>query len=99
MHALERSARGSYEARILSKSRYEPRVRATPRKRVVYEPRALSSVVERGEAGLRAHPFAIESNGGANRETERARGTGLRHTMVDAEHWLAVLPLEVRSRT
>ena len=31
------------EARILSKSRYEPRLRATPRKRVVYEPRALSS--------------------------------------------------------
>ena len=36
--------RTSYElARILSKSRYEPRLRATPRKRVVYEPRALSS--------------------------------------------------------
>ena len=33
-----------YEARIVSKSRYEPRLRATPRKRVVYEPRALSSV-------------------------------------------------------
>ena len=30
--------------RILSKWRYEPRLRATPRKRVVYEPRALSSV-------------------------------------------------------
>ena len=37
----------TYEAtRILSKSRYEPRLRATPRKRVViYEPRALSSVI------------------------------------------------------
>ena len=45
----------SYEARILNKWRYEPRLRATPRKRVVYlrattgkrvvyEPRALSSV-------------------------------------------------------
>ena len=45
MRTLE-SARGSYyEARIVSKSRYEPRLRATPRKRVVYEPRALSSVV------------------------------------------------------
>ena len=33
-----------YEARILSKSRYEPRLRATPRKRVAHEPRALSSV-------------------------------------------------------
>ena len=34
----------TYEAtRILSKSRYEPRLRATPRKRIVYEPRALSS--------------------------------------------------------
>ena len=30
-----------YEARILSKWRYEPRLRATLRKRVVYEPRAL----------------------------------------------------------
>ena len=35
-----------WKARILSKSRYEPRLRATPRKRVVYEPRALSSVVQ-----------------------------------------------------
>ena len=34
----------NYEARILSKWRYEPRLRAIPRKRVVYEPRALSSV-------------------------------------------------------
>ena len=33
----------AYEARILSKSLYDPRLRATPRKRVVYEPRALSS--------------------------------------------------------
>ena len=33
------------EPRIPSKPRYEPRLRATPRKRVVYEPRALSSVL------------------------------------------------------
>ena len=40
-------ARKRYEAHILSKSRYEPRLRATPRKRVVYEPRALSSAPDR----------------------------------------------------
>ena len=39
-----RSCTVDYEARILSKSRYEPRLRAIPPKRVVYEPRALSSV-------------------------------------------------------
>ena len=61
-HALE-SARGDYEARILSKSRYEPRLRATPRKRVVYEPRdALSSVVfgRRVEVNTKSLVWAAE---------------------------------------
>ena len=31
-----------YEARILSNSRYETRLRAAPRKRVVYEPRSCA---------------------------------------------------------
>ena len=38
---------------MLSKSRYEPRLRATPRKRVVYEPRALSAVYWSGAAIVR----------------------------------------------
>ena len=64
-HTTVESARGSYttrlrlEARIVSKSRYEPRyLRANPRKRVVYEPRALSSAGP-GPGAAAARPFDV----------------------------------------